>query len=413
MHRGRDLLGQRPGVADARRAAVPHEVVAQLLQVRPEPGLVVVVGDDLRARGHRGLHPRLDGQALVDGVLRQQRRAEHHRRVRRVRARRDRGDHHRAVVELEGGAVVRVTVVGLLVRPCAPAAAETATRGCRRRRCRARRGWPGRWPGRTLRRTRRRRSGGGCGVRVVLVRRARIVGQRAAERLLGLAQRDPVLRALRPRDRGHDGRQVQLEGLGVHRLPGRVVPQPLLLGVRLDERDLLVGPPGELEVPQRLVVDGEDRRRRAELGAHVPDRRPVRQRHRADALAVELDELAHHAVPAQHLGDRQHHVGGGGAGRDLPGELEPDDARDEHRHRLAEHRRLGLDAADAPAEHAEPVDHRRVRVGADERVRVAPGPSRVITTRARYSMLTWWTIPVPGGTTLNSLNAPWPQRRNW
>ena len=36
--------------------------------------------------------------------------------------------------------------------------------------------------------------------------------------------------------------------------------------------------------------------------------------------------------------------------------------------RLAEHRRLGLDAADAPADDAEPVDHRRVRVGADQRV---------------------------------------------
>ena len=49
-------------------------------------------------------------------------------------------------------------------------------------------------------------------------------------------------------------------------------------------------------------------------------------------------------------------------------ELEADDLRDEHRDRLAEHRRLGLDPADAPAEHAEPVDHRRVRVRADERV---------------------------------------------
>ena len=35
-----------------------------------------------------------------------------------------------------------------------------------------------------------------------------------------------------------------------------------------------------------------------------------------------------------------------------------------------EHRRLGLDPADAPAEHAEAVDHRRVRVGADQRVGV-------------------------------------------
>jgi len=34
-------------------------------------------------------------------------------------------------------------------------------------------------------------------------------------------------------------------------------------------------------------------------------------------------------------------------------------------------------------------------------------------TRARCSMLTWWTMPVPGGTTLKSLKAPWPQRRNW
>jgi hypothetical protein len=37
---------------------------------------------------------------------------------------------------------------------------------------------------------------------------------------------------------------------------------------------------------------------------------------------------------------------------------------------LPEHRGLGLDAADAPAEHAEAVDHRGVRVGADERVGV-------------------------------------------
>jgi hypothetical protein len=33
-----------------------------------------------------------------------------------------------------------------------------------------------------------------------------------------------------------------------------------------------------------------------------------------------------------------------------------------------EHRRLGLDPAHAPAKDAEPVHHRRVRVGADERV---------------------------------------------
>ena len=39
--------------------------------------------------------------ALLDGVAGQQPRAQHHRWVRRVRATRDRGDHHRAVVEHE------------------------------------------------------------------------------------------------------------------------------------------------------------------------------------------------------------------------------------------------------------------------------------------------------------------------
>ena len=59
--------------------------------------------------------------------------------------------------------------------------------------------------------------------------------------------------------------------------------------------------------------------------------------------------------------------------RSEPRELEPDDLRDEHRDRLAEHRRLGLDPADAPAEDAQAVNHRRVRVGPDQRVRVGQG----------------------------------------
>ena len=86
-------------------------------------------------------------------------------------------------------------------------------------------------------------------------------------------------------------------------------------------------------------------------------------------LAVELHELADHAALAEHLRDGEHEVRGGGALRQLAGEPEAHHLRHQHRHRLAEHRRLGLDAADAPAEHAEAVDHRGVRVGPDERVR--------------------------------------------
>ena len=36
--------------------------------------------------------------------------------------------------------------------------------------------------------------------------------------------------------------------------------------------------------------------------------------------------------------------------------------------RLAEHGRFRLDPADAPADDAEPVDHRGMRIGADQRV---------------------------------------------
>lgn len=173
-----------------------------------------------------------------------------------------------------------------------------------------------------------------------------------------------------PADGGDDRGEVELQLLGEVGLGGRVEPEALLLGVRLDERDLLGVAAGQAQVLQGLVVDREDRGGGAELRRHVADGGAVGEGGRGDALTVELDELADDAVLAQHLGDREDQVGGGGAGRELTGQLEADDARDEHGDRLAEHRGLGLDAADAPAEHTEAVDHGGVRVGADEGVGV-------------------------------------------
>ncbi len=44
---------------------------------------------------------------------------------------------------------------------------------------------------------------------------------------------------------------------------------------------------------------------------------------------------------------------------------------------------------------------------------VAPSlPRRVATTVARYSRLTWCTMPVAGGTTRKFSNACWPHFRN-
>ena len=84
--------------------------------------------------------------------------------------------------------------------------------------------------------------------------------------------------------------------------------------------------------------------------------------------AVALDEGAHDAVVAQQLGDGEDHVGRGDAGPSLTGDPQADHRGQEHGQRLSQHGRLGLDPAYAPPEHAEPVDHHRVRVGAHERV---------------------------------------------
>ena len=64
----------------------------------------------------------------------------------------------------------------------------------------------------------------------------------------------------------------------------------------------------------------------------------------------------------------KHEIGRGHAFAQLPGQMHADHIRRQKINRLAEHSRFGLDAADAPADDAETVDHRRVRIGADQRI---------------------------------------------
>ena len=146
------------------------------------------------------------------------------------------------------------------------------------------------------------------------------------------------------------------------------MPEPLCPGVGLDELELIVRPTGEGEVVDGDLVDREDGAGGAILRAHVADRGPGLETQARDAGSVGLHELADDPVATEQLGDGEHHIGGGHALTCRAGELEPDDRRDEHRRGLAEHGGLGLDATDAPPEHPETVDHRRVRVGADHRV---------------------------------------------
>ena len=201
--------------------------------------------------------------------------------------------------------------------------------------------------------------------------------ERLEERALRVGERYSVLRPARPRKGRLDAREVELDDLGVGRRLARVVPEEVLLAVRLDERDAFLVAPGQAQVAQRLLVDGEEAARRAVLGRHVPDRRAVGERQAGEPFAEVLDELPDDARGAEHLGHREHEVGRGRALGQLAVQAEAHDLRHEHRDRLAEHRRLCLDPADAPAEHAEPVHHRGVRVGADERVGERPAVARL------------------------------------
>ncbi len=116
------------------------------------------------------------------------------------------------------------------------------------------------------------------------------------------------------------------------------------------------------------MIDREDRNRRAVFGAHVAQRRAVGNGQGAEPVAEELDELADDAVLPEHFGDGEHEVGGRRPFRHRAGQPEPEHLRNQHRARLTEHRSLGFDTAHAPPDHAEAIDHRGVRVGADQRV---------------------------------------------
>lgn len=145
---------------------------------------------------------------------------------------------------------------------------------------------------------------------------------------------------------------------------------PLFLVVPLNQIDLLLRATGPLHVPQRLGIDREEAHRGTILGRHVGNRRPVRQRHVIQPRPEELHELPDHPMLTQHLSDRQHQIRRRRTFRQFARKLKPDDFRQQHVDRLAQHHRLGFNPADAPADHAQTVDHRRVGIRSDQRIRI-------------------------------------------
>ena len=194
---------------------------------------------------------------------------------------------------------------------------------------------------------------------------------RPGKPVLDLLERDAVLRPLRPGERRLDRRQFELEHVGKYRV-WRVLGaiHALRLGIGDDQRDKIRRAAGVAQVADGVVVDREEAAGRAVFGRHVADRGAVGDREAGQTGAEIFDEFADDAALAQNLRHGKHEIGGGDAFLELAVEPHADHLRQQHRIGLAEHRRFGLDAADAPAEHRQPVDHGGVRVGADQRVRI-------------------------------------------
>src|SRR5580693_1984408 len=70
IDRFRDFFRQRAGVADAGGASVTHDVEFQLLEIRCQAGVLEIITDYFRARRQRCFHPRRNGQAFFNRLLR-------------------------------------------------------------------------------------------------------------------------------------------------------------------------------------------------------------------------------------------------------------------------------------------------------------------------------------------------------
>ncbi len=205
---------------------------------------------------------------------------------------------------------------------------------------------------------------------VVAILRERL-GEEFGECAFQPGQLDAVLWSLGPGDAGLHVAEFEFEFDAVVDLTlARDVEHVLRLEIVAERDDLFVGATRRAQVVQRFVVHGKEPHRRAVFGRHVGDRGAVGHGQGCRAFPEELDEFADNLRFAQHLRDVQGEVGRGHAFAKRAGHVDTDDFRGEEIDRLAEHAGFGFDAADAPTDDAESVDHRRVRIGPDQRVGV-------------------------------------------
>ncbi len=191
-----------------------------------------------------------------------------------------------------------------------------------------------------------------------------------AEACLQLRQLDMVVRAARAGNRGLHGGEIELYDVGIVELPRLRHAEHALRLVVSPDRGHDIAAPGHFQELAGRIVHREETAGRAVLGRHVADGGAVGNRQRRRAVSEELDELADHLLFPQQPDDGKHEIGRGDPFGEPARQVHADHVWLEEIHRLAEHGGFRLDAAHAPAQHAEPVDHGRVRIDADEAVEI-------------------------------------------
>ncbi len=306
------------GITDTRRATISDEVEPERIEFFRQACLVEIVRDNLRARRKGCLHPGLAVQAQFARFLGHKASSNENGRVGRIRTRCNRRNEH---VTMRDGVVLAFD-----------------------------RDWF---------------SGIGC--------LAEFLRHGFGKGGVAFGQQDAILRTLRAGNRRHNCAKVKFQRISEDRLSLFRTPVALCLGIGLDEGNTFGVTAGIGEVFDGVLINREEATGRAIFRRHVGDRCLVFEGQVRQARAVEFDEFADDALGAQHLHNCQHEVGRCGAFCHLAVKTEADDFRDQHGDWLTQHGCFGFNAANAPTEHGEAVDHGRVRVGADAGVRIGNG----------------------------------------
>ena len=172
-----------------------------MIQIRRQPGSLVVVGDHFGAGRKGGFDPGLGHQAFFHGFLGHQTGRHHHARVGGVGARGDCGNHHGAIFQAIGFAFPTVFSfahqIGIAHRHATTALALKAA--------------------------------------FFFIGGFELQAQEVIEGLTHVRQRHAVLRALWPGQAGLHGAHVEGQGVGEHRFLTRLAPQALRFAIGFDQ----------------------------------------------------------------------------------------------------------------------------------------------------------------------------------